>query len=272
MIGQQKIKDTIDLQIKNNTLPHFLIFVGKKGSQRKELAEHIADTLKFDYMSITDLSTSNIRQIIEDVYKLNYDRVIAILNADEMRIEAKNALLKITEETPKHAIFILTVEHIDSMPETIQSRAAIYTMDKFSEEELKKYADEKFSDSGSKYILSDWISICETPYDIDKMLQHDFFNFTLLVVDNIYKVSTANVFKIDSRIALKGESDKFDLKLFWKAFIAICRKRLQDNRCLYATFIIITSYFLSHLSINVNKTMLFDNWILSIRSGEILCR
>lgn len=53
-------------------------------------------------------------------------RVIVIYPAHELNRAAANALLKILEEPPKHAIFILLAEHLNTLPATIMSRCQRY--------------------------------------------------------------------------------------------------------------------------------------------------
>ncbi|MDF1683282.1 MAG: hypothetical protein P1U36_01360 [Legionellaceae bacterium] len=53
-------------------------------------------------------------------------RIIIIHPANELNRAAANALLKILEEPPKHAIFILLAEHLNTLPATIMSRCQRY--------------------------------------------------------------------------------------------------------------------------------------------------
>ena len=94
-------------------------------------------------------------------------------------------------------------------------------------------------------------------------------SYGVKVVDNIARVSGANAFKISNKIALRDETDKYDLRLFWKAFMTECFRRAESNidDILYnMSAIDITSSKLRDLRIKgVNKQMLFDMWLLSIR-------
>ena len=73
--------------------------------------------------------------------------------------------------------------------------------------------------------------------------------------------------KIANKINLKDDDSKYDLKLFWKGFMRICAKNLLRDIKYYAEAIKITSDALSQININgINKQMLFDKWLLNIRS------
>lgn len=67
----------------------------------------------------------------ESVYK-----VFVIKNVEEMSISAFNSLLKVLEEPPKSALFILTTKNKNSLPETIVSRCISFALYPFSNEEI----------------------------------------------------------------------------------------------------------------------------------------
>lgn len=52
-------------------------------------------------------------------------KVFIIKDAEELTLEASNALLKIIEEPPSYVTFILTASHLGGIPETIQSRCQV---------------------------------------------------------------------------------------------------------------------------------------------------
>ena len=60
--------------------------------------------------------------------------------------------------------------------------------------------------------------------------------------------------------------NKYDIKLFWKAFMNICTSRLREEPLRYASGIKITSKYLQELRITgINKQSAFDCWVLDIR-------
>ena len=52
-------------------------------------------------------------------------------------VQAFDSLLKLLEEPPKHAIFILATTELDKIPETIKSRVQIYKFNLISEDKIK---------------------------------------------------------------------------------------------------------------------------------------
>jgi hypothetical protein len=141
-------------------------------------------------------------------------------------------------------------------------------MDPYDEYAIKVYYDSKYSESvDERTIIAE---ICSTPGEVDKVVEMgttEFYGYVEKVVDNIAVVSGSNSFKIAQKIKLKEtDTDKYDLKLFLKAFMSICSVRLRTDPIRYANGIKVTSKYLQELRITgINKASLFDMFILDIR-------
>ena len=270
IVGQLNLINELERKVKNNTLPRFIIFVGPKGSQKLEMSKYITSILYHNKVIVDDISVDNIRNIINLSYKVSEPAVYIIPNVDKMSNASKNALLKVTEEPPNKARFIMTLEDINNTLPTIKSRATVYNMELFKPEELADYYCKKYIGDRAVLDNSEVLQIAETPYEIDLLVKYDIFEFIGYinkVIENIATVSGANSFKIADKINLKDDDSKYDLKLFWKGFMRICAKNLLQDIKYYAEAIKITSDALSQININgINKQMLFDKWLLNIRS------
>ena len=80
--------------------------------------------------------------IRSDVYvKPNDNRykVYIIESANKMTHEAQNAFLKVLEEPPEYAVFIMLCESSDAMLITVKSRATVYSTERFTESVLYEY-------------------------------------------------------------------------------------------------------------------------------------
>lgn len=269
MIGQKDLVSKIVGQVSRGKFPRFTILIGEKGSGKRLLAKEIGSLL--NCVSVyADTSVEEIRLIIEESYKLIDNMVYIIENCDSMSIAAANALLKVTEEPPKNAYFILTCENIENLLPTLKSRGVTYMLEPYSYEDKCDYLDtlnKRPTDEDVEFILEVATNIGEVKsmLDIDIGSFRDYVN---LVIDNIAEVSGSNAFKIGDKIAFKEDNKKYDLTLFWKAFSAICVDRMckEDDALKYARAIAITGDSLQQLHIKgINKQMLFDNWLLSIR-------
>ncbi|MDE6412992.1 MAG: hypothetical protein K2K42_03730, partial [Eubacterium sp.] len=73
-----------------------------------------------------------VRNVINDVYvapnEADY-KVYILCNAHFMNESAQNAILKVLEEPPSYAVFILTVENKSSMLETVLSRSVVLSLE-----------------------------------------------------------------------------------------------------------------------------------------------
>lgn len=251
-----------------------MVLVGSKGSGKRTLSKLIAIKLGANY-SECGIKVDEIREMIDTAYKAQDKIVYCIADADNMRNEAKNALLKITEEPPKNAYFILTVEDDSSLLATIKSRARVFYMAPYSEEELMRYYNQKKynSDIDPKLIVN--IAYC--PYDVDMIVKYgkEFIDFVELVLNNIARVQPSNAFKSSAKLALRAEDpEKYDLKLFFSTFMALCIKRLEpadiseEDEMKYSYGILVTSPFVTKCSkLGVNKSQLYDEWVLDIREA-----
>lgn len=268
MIGQQGL---IDLFTElGDDIPQFIIITGAKGSGKKTLVKEV---LVKDSLTIyaKDNSASSMREIVNlanNLYCINF----VIPDADTMSLSAQNVLLKVVEECPNKNYFIMTLTDENNILETIRSRAVIYRMGRYTVEDIEEYTRE-YAEVSDKHTMAIYTELCDTPYDVQLLTSYgaeDFYSYVYKVVDNIATVSGSNSFKIAEKISFKDETDKYDLKLFWKAFIICCLKHCCDcssaDVIKYAHGSQITSRALRDLYIKgINKQALFDRWILDIR-------
>jgi len=257
MVGQKYLLRKIDKQMYEKSFPRFSIIVGPRGSESDEIGPYVAEYLPANLITVTDVKVDTIRTIIQEAYKVATTTVYNIVEADGMSIQAQNSLLKVTEEPPNKAYFVMTLEDIYHTLPTIRSRGTVYSCDIYTQKELSDYAEEHYKDSR-------YIELCDTPGEVDilhSMGIDEFYGYVEKVVDNISIVGGSNAFKIADKIQFKDTDEKvYDLILFWKAFRQLCfnneqyEKARTTSMCLNA---------LRHKGLN--KAMLFDKWLLAIR-------
>ena len=149
MIGQKEILRKIDKLIETG-FPRFIIITGAKGQGKKELAKYIfhkldeyyvtpePDNRGGIYMVEIDSKIDAIREMIQMAYKQTEPIIYLIADADKMSIGAKNSLLKVIEEPPNNAYFILTLQQIENTLPTIKSRCTELAMENYSYDELRE--------------------------------------------------------------------------------------------------------------------------------------
>ena len=270
MIGQSVLVSRILGQISRNKFPRFSILIGEKGSGRKLLAKEISNMLNACHCYV-DPNVDDIRTMIDESYKMFEPFVYIIPDCDNMSNAAANALLKVTEEPPQQAYFILTCESIDNLLSTIKSRGVTYMLAPYTYEDKCDYlhTHKALSEEEETFVLN----VASNLGEVEELLRTDipsFKDYVNLVVENIAEVTDSNSFKIANKIALKDEKDKYDLRLFWRAFNTVCVDNMfgSDDPLKYANAVAITGDALQELHIRgINKTMLIDKWILDIREA-----
>lgn len=272
VIGQKNLTGRLRYLLENDKFPRFAVLEGRKGSGKKQIIKEVIRPY-FDFVCfLTDSKVDTVRKMVQDAYKNTTGKGLYVLcDADEMSIAAKNALLKVTEETPNKSYFIVTVQNIENLSKTILSRSTVFYIDSYTKQEIRDYVKQTHADS-LEYIDLDVFAECENIGEVDLLMKNDpnsFVDYVNLTLDNVAAVSEANAFKISSRIALKGEEDKYDLYLFLKMFSAMCLKRCdldKDSSSTYLKWAVITNNCLKNITMkSLNKQMFFDIWIMDIR-------
>ena len=279
MIGQQALCELVDAQIAGNKFPRFSIFVGDDAGERSDLALYCAKALGGEVVTLTTPTVAEIRHVISEAYKVAQTTTYLIEDSDGISSAAKNAMLKVTEEPPNNAYFIMTLSDINTMLDTIRSRAYIYTMEAYTYQQLSSYFNSKYKSEHKAFVLD----VCETPGDIDKLEAmcggHEdvFQDYIELVLNNIASVSIANALKSTERIALKDtDTDKFDLRMFFYGIVNIIVHKVNNDGEIdtallrkYAGVVQVTKECLALMkrTKSVNKSALLDIWVLDVRKS-----
>ncbi len=160
IIGNNKIKQELELTIKSNKLSHSYLFIGTDGIGKKIIAKEFAKNilnLNLELENIPDfeiiepdgqsLKIEQIRKIQKKILEAPIraeKKVYIIDNADLMTIEAQNCLLKTLEEPPEFVVIILIGSIESNFLSTIKSRCTIIKFQDISDEDIKKYLFDKY--------------------------------------------------------------------------------------------------------------------------------
>ena len=112
------------------------------------------------------IPVDQIRVLIERFYQSSHisnSRVALILPADRMNANAANALLKLLEEPPAGAYFLLVTDQPGLLPATIRSRCVNEPLDAPTPEQAEKWLGSTFSDTDTATLLT---NISTGPLDI----------------------------------------------------------------------------------------------------------
>ncbi|MDD3039702.1 hypothetical protein [Bacteroides sp.] len=267
MIGQIKCLENVDKLIAKG-FPRFVLITGCEKSGKKILSKEIAKRMGVPII-VCGIKVEEVREIISLAYKQGEPVIYLFPNIDDMSINAKNALLKVTEEPPRQAYFIITAKDRRNVLPTLLSRSYDLPMDLYSYKDLMEYIDEKGYTMTAE--VKDYVrGLSVSPGDIDMLAEMDitaFKEFTELVLANIGVVNGANALKIGRRFAYKPEEKGWDIKLFMRAIMNLCLHNLEDFDIRYHKTIQLCGGVITKLSINgIDKKTLVDMWILDMRS------
>lgn len=266
MIGQKTLLGKIDRLIAYS-LPRFIILCGPKHSGKHLIAKHIAKKLNATLVD-SGIKVDEIRETISLAYKQSEPTVYLLADADKMSPAAKNAILKVTEEPPRKAYFIMTLVDLNNTLATLRSRGAVLAMDIYNPSELRDYAESK----GYKVTLDESVilmNICSTPGEVDTLSTYnitEFYNFVETVADNIGKVNGANAFKIGSRLSYKEEDEGYDVTLFLRALQHVYLSKTNDSILRRMLSIREIGKYLAEMNTTgINKSATMDMLILELR-------
>ena len=263
MIGQKNNINTLMQWRCNKSVPRFIIISGDIGSGRLTLAKVIIKMINAKGI-IMGNGIAEVRDTIENAYTITNTTCYIFRNADDMKNEAKNALLKVVEEPPNNAYFIMTVQNIDNMLGTIKSRGTVIKMEPYTREEL-------LSATNDEILLKYCSNIGQTMEDVENIKNAEY------LVEEVFQAfrnkSGTQLLKACTNLRGKQtETDKCDCTLFMRVF----RKNILslDTSLLQSISIYHISRCMQEISRNtINKKASVECMLISILDelkGEII--
>lgn len=146
--GNASAKKQVSSWIKNDAVPHFIIFNGPSGCGKTTLARMLRESLGCGDGDFREINAAGKARGIDEVKtiegQLNMSaisgkcRVYLIDEAQKMTNDAQNAILKMTEDTPKHVYFIFCTTDIQKLLPTIRTRASVVSVEPLSAADMGK--------------------------------------------------------------------------------------------------------------------------------------
>ena len=196
LLFQDEVFQTLERLKSGGRFPHALIFEGTAGSGKQTAARYAASMLLCRQEGVSPcgecvscrkslenhpdfslllpenksktISVDKVREIRLSAYVAPHEaarKVYFIPEAQRLRTEAQNALLKLIEEPPEAAYFIMTVPSRSNLLETVISRSAVLTMRELSAEERFTAAAKQLADCDASDLKALSVS-CRTVGDM----------------------------------------------------------------------------------------------------------
>lgn len=174
LLGNGQLKENLTAALKQNRISHGYLITGPKGAGKRTLAKLLAaavqcqgeerpcggcpacrkvlagnhpDVITVDDKEKKSVGVGVVRDTRTDCYirpNEGVRKVYIIPRAQDMTPEAQNSLLKVLEEPPEYAVFLLLAETAQALLPTVRSRCVELKMQSLSEDELKSALLQKF--------------------------------------------------------------------------------------------------------------------------------
>lgn len=158
IVGQKS-----NLEIINHwkEMPNFTIIQGDKNTGKTTLIIYLCEKFNLHYVKMKN-GINDVRQLIK-LMSPNSNTVYHFKDFDKASIQAKNALLKITEETPVGNHIVISGSR---QIKTLESRARKITMSAYSLEDIVQYSNE--FNKGYELQKKLYIAGINTPTKVEK--------------------------------------------------------------------------------------------------------
>ena len=258
LIGNELIKSQISEMVSGNRLPHAMIIEGEDGLGKHTLAAIIAAAAICEQSNapcgkcrVCDLvaryvhpdvclyspqkstfKVDTVRTIRNDAYVMPLEakrRVFILEHTELMNKEAENALLKVLEEPPGTAIFILLTMSASQLLPTIRSRCITFSLQEPSLEQATEYI-KSHTDFESEDIEK---TVTECANNIGRSLEI-LNNGKALQIQNAWELfgAVTNGKKLDAlKVCCKVESDRLAIDSLLSEFRRILTDEFKKSAC-----------------------------------------
>ena len=264
MIGQKRLLEKLNKINSLDDLSKSIIVWGAKGIGKHTFAKEVSKKFNIE-QEIIDYELS--MDILNDMYALSVPKFY-LIDFDEIskhkRVERfQNTILKFIEEPPRFAWIIIIVTDLPMMLETIKNRCQIYSFDNYTIEELRLIASNNGKEYDDRMLL-----LLHTPGNIitkDVSQVNELINLGDMIVNNAGKATPANILTLNNKFFSENPYDlDLFIWLFYDVLFGYYESSDYDRK--YYDAIILTKELEYKLRImNVNKSMLFDNYILRLK-------
>lgn len=258
IIGQDKLINKIN-STNIDDWPSSTILLGDVGCGKHTVLNYITNRYNLKQIELT-------KNLNQESIEAAYQRVEPCLyyfDAKLLSEKQQNMLLKFIEEPLSGSFIVILCDNRSRLLPTVLNRCQVLEFEAYNTETLSKFIDADYPHSD--YVLE----LSTTPGQV-KLFQSSNANAMKELADKMFdKMSTAsfsNTLSISSKIAFKGEKDKFDAQLFIKVLNNSLLRKIQisDNPLYYEMFNIVQELVYKSKLINVDMRYLFDSFLCKL--------
>ena len=221
LIGQ---KSNLELINRWKTLPNFIIIQGDRHTGKTHLTTYLCEKFGMHYVAMKN-GIGDIRSLL-DIMVENSNAVYHFKNFDKASIQAKNALLKVTEETPAGNVIVITGS---SQIGTLESRAIKLVMSAYTEAEMVEYLSKFYTFDVARRL---YLAGIDTPAKY--MLYKDYdqieqvLNYAFSIFETLSYVSIDTIIMMLHKFEYKYD-DMDPCLLFLEMLINIIEYNINNN-------------------------------------------
>lgn len=199
VIGQ---KNNIDLINSWKQMPQFTIIQGDKNTGKTTMVLYMCEHFNLKYVKMKN-GVNDVRQLVKYMTP-NSNTVYHFKDFDKASIQAKNALLKITEETIEGNYIVITG---NTQIKTLESRARKLVMSAYSLEEMMTFMQNYYENFQTQKRL--YIAGINTPSKVIKYSKYEpILSLLDYAFDIFYKITYLN--EDDCVIAVSKFDTRYD--------------------------------------------------------------
>jgi len=145
-LGNEATVHSLKATLEREEIPHSMLFTGPSGCGKTTLARIVAAKLRCSKFDLTELNTADFRGIdtIRDLIRVSSlapmsgpCRVWIMDECHQLSKDAQHALLKLLEDSPKHAYLLLATTEPDKLLATIKTRCVTFDLQPLPDKEMR---------------------------------------------------------------------------------------------------------------------------------------
>jgi len=146
IFGQKEIVESVRNLFKQEEIPHAFLFSGPSGTGKTSIARIIANMLEADKSDIIEVNIANtggvdfvreLNEIAKYPSLFGKSKVFILDECQMLTKEGQNAILKLLEDSPKHAYFLLCTTETQKLLLTLKNRCTSFTLKSLSNKEIE---------------------------------------------------------------------------------------------------------------------------------------